>query len=94
MAVHLLEGHVLWLQIFNDLLMSPLYWWYATNVFLICQKANHGPLPCCLAYAIHFEYPNPRGIKYVGFMENDKVESIVIGKILVVHTYSILVFLL
>lgn len=34
---------------------NMLYWWYATNHFLICGKRMSGPLPDCLVYAI------PRG---------------------------------
>jgi hypothetical protein len=52
-----------------------LYWWYATNIFLICDKGCCGPLPECLVYAICLEYPNPKGIKYIGFLEKDESET-------------------
>jgi hypothetical protein len=29
-----------------------MYWWYATNIFLIYGKGNCGPLPEYLVYAI------------------------------------------
>lgn len=65
-----------------------LYWWYATNVFLICGKANRGPLPDCLVYAIRCES------NMSGLSRTMKVESVVVRKTLVVHFYSILLFLL
>jgi len=51
---------------------NMVYWWYATNLFLICGKGRHGPLPDCLVYAIRCCYPNPKGIKYVRFLEKDE----------------------
>jgi hypothetical protein len=53
---------------------NMLYWWYATNFFLICGKGNRGPLPDCLVYAIRCCYPNPKGQKYVGFLEKEDLE--------------------
>jgi hypothetical protein len=48
-----------------------MYWWYATNIFLIYGKGNCGPLPEYLVYAIWCQYPNPKGVEYVGFLNND-----------------------
>jgi hypothetical protein len=53
----------------NNEKSNILYWWYATNVFLICGKKQRGLLPDCLVYAIRRRYPNQKGIKYVGFRE-------------------------
>jgi hypothetical protein len=33
-----------------------MYWWYATNIFLIYGKGNCGPLPEYLVYAIWCQY--------------------------------------
>jgi hypothetical protein len=49
-----------------------VYWWYATNIFLICGKGYRGPLPECLVYAIRCCYPKPKGVEYVGFLEKEE----------------------
>jgi len=59
----------------NNEKRNMLYWWYATNVFLICGKGCRGPLPECLVYAIRCRYPNPKGVPYAGFLENDEETS-------------------
>jgi len=51
---------------------NMLYWWYATNHFLICGKGIRGPLPDCLVYAIRCLYPNRKGVLYVGFLEKEE----------------------
>lgn len=50
---------------------NMMYWWYVTNIFLICRKSCQGPLPKCLVYAIQCRYPNQKGVHYVGFLECD-----------------------
>lgn len=51
---------------------NMVYWWYETNIFLICGKGNCGPLPECLLYAIRCQkYLNPNGLEYVGFLESE-----------------------
>jgi hypothetical protein len=48
-----------------------LYWWYATNLYMICGKKHREELPPCLVYAIRCLYPNPKGELYVGFKESE-----------------------
>ena len=45
-----------------------LYWWYATNIYSIIGKGNHGKLPDCLEYAIKKAYPEKNSEDWVGFI--------------------------
>lgn len=54
-----------------NLKRNILYWWYTTNIYLICGKGRQGPLPECLVYVIRCRYPNQKGVRYVGFLECD-----------------------
>ena len=42
-----------------------LYWWFATNVYLICGSRNRCKLPICLINGIRKEYPEADN-NYVG----------------------------
>ena len=52
--------------------MSPshkrcmIYWWFATNIYGICDTHNRDPLPDCLVAAVRKEYPETTG-DYTGF---------------------------
>ena len=44
-----------------------LYWWFSTNVYLICGKGNRCKLPDCIISSIRKKYPNEVSVPYVGF---------------------------
>ena len=46
---------------------NMLYWWYATNIYLICGRSKRAPLPSCLVYSIRMLYPNLKGDEYKGY---------------------------
>jgi hypothetical protein len=47
-----------------------LYWYYATNVYLICGAHNRKELPACLVSRIRELYPSPDGT-VVGYKDMD-----------------------
>ena len=50
----------------NKLSRFLLYWWFATNVYLISGKANRIELPNCLITKIRAIYPEENNA-YVGY---------------------------
>mmetsp|Transcript_13058 Transcript_13058/g.28304 ORF Transcript_13058/g.28304 Transcript_13058/m.28304 type:complete len:413 (+) Transcript_13058:199-1437(+) len=50
------------------------YWWYATNIYLICGKGNRAELPDCLVDKIRQLIPSPTG-KHVGYKKHSKKKS-------------------
>jgi hypothetical protein len=44
-----------------------IYWWYATNVYMVTGKHNRVELPRCLVNEIRRLYPNPLDEPYVGY---------------------------
>ena len=54
-------------QMTNKEKRNLLYWWYATNVYLILGKATRAELPPCLEHAVRVCYPNDKGDPYKGF---------------------------
>ena len=49
-----------------------LYWWFATNIYLVCGRHNRCELPDCLIEKIRKVYPNPQGEQYVGHKKAKK----------------------
>ena len=43
-----------------------LYWWFSTNMYLVCGRNNRYKLPACLIEAMRVTYPISIGILYVG----------------------------
>jgi hypothetical protein len=53
----------------NNFKRNMIYWWYATNIYLVCGKHNRVALPDCLVWEVRRCYPNPTGVPYKGHEE-------------------------
>jgi len=62
--------------------MLLLYWWFSTNIYLICGRYNICKLHQCLIDAICAVYPNPIGVAYVGHTPSTKRKVLVKKKAL------------
>ena len=49
-----------------------LYWWFATNIYLVYGRHNRCELPDCLIEQIRKVYPNPHGEQYIGHKKAKK----------------------
>ena len=52
-----------------------LYWWFSTNVYLICGRNNRCELPKCLIEKIQDTYPNQPGVPYGGHKVTPKKKN-------------------